>query len=118
MRGLAFVRDEAVQAGAQVRAEASLRDIVSGEEVVLESAREEALSQVLRVLVRVAVAQAQVLVDRPPVGGEKQRQPALALDGVRALRGEHRRCARGRELARALADVGVVAHDAGISYET
>jgi hypothetical protein len=84
--GLALVGDEAVEARAQVRAEARASGIEAVEEALLEGEREEALREVLGVLFGRAPFQAQVLVDGLPVGRDQRFERAPAGVGVTAPR--------------------------------
>ena len=69
--------------------------IVAVEEFLLDGAREESLRQVLRVLVRLAEAQAQIFVGRLPIRLDEDRESPLALQQIGALRRENRGVTRG-----------------------
>ena len=84
--GLALVGDEAIEARAQVGAEARPSRVEEIEEALLEGEREEALREVLGVLFGRAPFQAQVLVDGLPVGRDQRFERAPARIGVTAPR--------------------------------
>jgi hypothetical protein len=95
--GLLLVGDEAVEARPKIGSERALLGVVAVEEILLERAREESLRQVLGVLVGFAEPEAQVLVRRPPVRLDENREATLALDEVGALRREDGRVPRCRK---------------------
>ena len=82
--GLVLVRQEAVEARPDERAEAGLRGIVAREVLALERAREELLRQVLRVFWTAAPPEADVDVDRTPVAAGERFVGGGAARGIDA----------------------------------
>lgn len=83
--------DEVVERASQVRAEARLRGIVAGEVTFLEGAREEGLRQIARLLDAALPAQANVRVDRLPVGADERFERRSDLRGIGAAERRDRR---------------------------
>jgi hypothetical protein len=108
--GLALVGDEAVEARAQVGAEARPFRVEAIEEALLEGESEEALREVLGVLLGRAPFQAQVLVDGLPVGRDQRFEGAPARVGVRAPRRPHDGPPREREGQRSSLVTAVTRH--------
>jgi len=83
---LELVGDETVQARAQVGAEPGASGVEAVEEALLEGESEEALREVLGVLLGRAPFQAQVFVDGLPVGRDQRFEGPPARVGVGAPR--------------------------------
>src|SRR5437660_11909191 len=89
--GLVLVRNKAVHANTQEGSQASLLWIEFVEQLALEHFDKKALRQILRFVGGPVPAQANVFVDRLPVGGAKRFQRAFPLLRVNAAhRFDHR----------------------------
>ena len=97
MGGFFLIHDEAVDAQAQIGAQAAFGGIVLGQEFAFEQFREKSLGQVLRVLGGTIPAETDVLVNGLPVGGEQSFQSAALLGGIGAAGRVDDRLARGRK---------------------
>src|SRR5207245_5747644 len=82
-----FVEDKAIDAEAEIGAEAALGGIEAIEEFALEQFGEETLREVLGVGGGAVPAKANVFVDGLPVGGAERVECAGAFGGVAAARG-------------------------------
>src|SRR6185295_15961501 len=100
-RALVDGRCKAIEAHPNECAEARPRRIVFGEEVTLESVREERLGQIFGVFARLLPVDAQMLVDRAPIGCRHGVPRAPALLFLRATETAYGRSSRRRETAHA-----------------
>src|SRR6185295_13389744 len=69
-----------IDAQSHERSEPRARRIERSDRVLFPPLREEALREVVRIRIGTAVAEAQVHVDRPPVGGDETRESLLSSD--------------------------------------
>src|ERR1700735_4111943 len=107
------IRHHSIRANAHKSPQTRLRRIVAIEKSLLDHSCEKFLRQILRILARFVPANANVFVDRLPVGLNKKIKRPRALGGIVTARGQHRGPARGRKSAvAASANVGIVVRHA------
>ena len=107
-RRLVLVGHKAVHAGPQKSSQARLRRIVTVEKTFLHHPGEKLLCQVFGVLVGLAPAGADVLVDRLPVGGDDSLESTGALGGIVTTGRHDGRPPRGWKPAARATDLCVV----------
>src|SRR5262249_440744 len=105
--GLAFISDKPVETHAQKSLKASLPRIVLAEMIFLECVGEDALRQILGVLVVSLPFQANVFVGWFPITGEDGVESAPAGELIVTAREDNGRVVSDRKLVKRAANIGI-----------